>query len=1150
VLLRNTVSPRADENPLPVKFLEPTDVQVGVNRLGALLTVLPLVTLASTASAEPFTVTRALQSNGRADSGADTRPSVAMDTTGRVLVVWTSTDTLGGTIGSDADVLVSRSTDYGLTWSPVAPLAAYMATDVGADRSPSITAGANGTYVVVWATTGGPGGALGGDGDVVFVRSTDGGQSWSAPAPIDPAMSADAAVDLTPRVATDGQGNWIVTYSTRVGDSDAVDVRSTDDGATWSAPQPLAARFATDTREDLRPVPFAGLPGTWVIAWESNQPLSGTRSDFDLHFVRSVDGGLTWTTPALLNNNGGYDSGDDRAVDLASDGAGNWVAAWHSSEPNPWGPDMDILSVRSVNDGTTWTTPREIYAFALIELGQEWDPRVVSDRMGTFVVTWWREDSIPGGAASDVDVLQATSYSNGANWVGPELINNVALVDVGNDYAPAIATNGVGGLVVVWHTTDSAVGASPADTDIVVATQVCGDGVSNAREQCDDGNLVAGDCCSPTCTLAPPLTICRAAVSACDAAEVCDGVSALCPSDVFAPAGTTCRDATSACDPADVCTGLVATCPVDVPAPAGTPCRGIGGACDVAEVCDGASLACPSDLFVGAGQSCRASAGVCDVAEACDGASAACPADARVAAGIVCRVSAGVCDLDELCDGAAVDCPADARAPAATVCRAAVGVCDAEERCGGGVDCPPDGSRPDGSACVDGLTCNGSEQCVGGVCAAGVPLLCDDGDVCTAESCTEPGGCSSAPIANCCRSDLECDDGNACTRGTCSGPGGTCTQLAVPGCCLVDADCADADACTADACVANRCQRTPITGCCATDADCGAAAACTAVACSATTRRCEVTPIVGCCASDADCNDGNACTNDACDLASGRCENSARPGCCSTAGDCADGDRCTVDTCAAPGASCGHARVAGCCNVDADCGDGNACTSDRCNPATARCESAPIEGCCTADADCGAPNACSVGRCDLAAGRCALEAVPGCCAANAECDDRDACTTDRCNNGTCAWTAIPACGAADGGVADVGSDAGVTGPDGAVVAPDATVEVPDGAVVTPDATVAPDGGPQGDGAVVEAPDAAADAGRDGAVDDAGDGAADAGPAPGTDASVAPGSDAGRTSQGLVYDDDGCQCSDGRGGRSSTAWALLVVVGLALRRRRR
>lgn len=33
-----------------------------------------------------------------------------------------------------------------------------------------------------------------------------------------------------------------------------------------------------------------------------------------------------------------------------------------------------------------------------------------------------------------------------------------------------------------------------------MAWAVCGDGVPDPGEDCDDGNLAGGDCCSPTCT--------------------------------------------------------------------------------------------------------------------------------------------------------------------------------------------------------------------------------------------------------------------------------------------------------------------------------------------------------------------------------------------------------------------------------------------------------------------------------------------------------------------------------------------------------------------------------------------------------------------------------------------------------------------------
>ena len=43
--------------------------------------------------------------------------------------------------------------------------------------------------------------------------------------------------------------------------------------------------------------------------------------------------------------------------------------------------------------------------------------------------------------------------------------------------------------------------------------------------------------------------------------------------------------------------------------------------------------------------------------------------------------------------------------------------------------------KPDGTACSDGLFCNGPETCQSGACAAGPAPACDDGNACTIDSC-------------------------------------------------------------------------------------------------------------------------------------------------------------------------------------------------------------------------------------------------------------------------------------------------------------------------------------------------------------------------------------------------------------------------------
>lgn len=380
----------------------------------------------------------------------------------------------------------------------------------------------------------------------------------------------------------------------------------------------------------------------------------------------------------------------------------------------------------------------------------------------------------------------------------------------------AVALDTSGNLLVVdtYHARVRRIDAPP----------LCGDGVLGSGETCDDDNRVAGDCCSPTCQLESPATICRPASGLCDVAETCSGSSSACPPDVLAASGKSCLDDGNVCT-SDVCDGAGTcmhpnnsvtcddgrfcngsdscsggTCSVHAGdpceggsecagscdelidscnAPAGSPCQDDGSVCSD-DVCDG-SGACIHPAAHG-GVLCRAAAGDCDVAEACDGASPVCPGDAMKPATSVCRTSSGVCDVSELCTGSDAACPSDRVASASTVCREAAGECDVAEQCtGSGRTCPVDRRVAAGTSCgPDGLLCT-EDVCDGistgcthragnaGVTCRAAEDVCDVAEICDGENASCPPDVRRPASAVCRPSSGVCDLAETCdgTRAPC-----------------------------------------------------------------------------------------------------------------------------------------------------------------------------------------------------------------------------------------------------------------------------------------------------------------------------------------------------------------------------------------------
>ena len=402
-----------------------------------------------------FSLPAVLNNNAGSDSAVDRYPQVTTDGAGNWVAVWHSGDDLGGTIGTDNDILVSRSTDNGQTWTASAALNTNAATDSGSDFYPQVTTDSAGNWVAVWNSSEDLGDTIGIDYDIFVSRSTNNGQTWTAPGVLNTHATTDSGFDRDeqPQVATDGAGNWVAVWCH--GDFFNYDIlasHSTDNGQTWTAPRLLSNAPA------LSPQVATDGAGNWVAVWNSyDQGTIGT--DNDIFVSRSTDNGQTWTAPAALNTNAAIDSGRDDVPQVTTDGAGNWVAVWWSDDTlgGTIGADTDILISRSTDNGQTWTDPAALNSNAATDGGGgDFDPQVTTDGAGNWVAVW----------RFNGDIVVSQSTDSGQTWTDQTALDTSASLD----WFPQIATDGAGNWVTVWCSEDTVGGTVGEDLDIFFAT--------------------------------------------------------------------------------------------------------------------------------------------------------------------------------------------------------------------------------------------------------------------------------------------------------------------------------------------------------------------------------------------------------------------------------------------------------------------------------------------------------------------------------------------------------------------------------------------------------------------------------------------------------------------------------------------------------
>ena len=289
--------------------------------------------------------------------------------------------------------------------------------------------------------------------------------------------------------------------------------------------------------------------------------------------------------------------------------------------------------------------------------------------------------------------------------------------------------------------------------------------VAGAKLVCDDANPCTDDVCDAKTGCGKVYNIAGCSDgNACTVGDTCN--TGLC----VAGKKTVCDD-NSVCT-VDSCDSKTGKCVFDGTAVEGDACDADGSVCTVGDKCKlGLCVA-------GAGKNCDDSNPCTD--DSCN-AKTGCVHLFNV---LPCDADNNPCTVGDLCANGNCGVGPKKNCDDSNVCT--VDACDTQNG-----NCTHLGASLDGKVCDDLSLCTLTDNCVAGVCKGGAQKSCDDGKVCTTDTCDALKDCQHLNI------DGACNDGDACTKG----------DLCIVGLCKgILLNCDDGNVCTDDICGVAGCE--------------------------------------------------------------------------------------------------------------------------------------------------------------------------------------------------------------------------------------------------------------------------------------------------------------------------------------------------------
>ena len=375
----------------------------------------------------------------------------------------------GGQGGQGGQGAQAVSADPVRSWSPAEAIEEDHSDE---DNHPCVAINATGNAVVAWQR-----------GEQLWARFYDGGrQSFGAALLVSTPSRYD---DL--QVGIDGQGNAMMVWARDDAD-DARGVwwsRTTDGGATWSTPGPVALgnfhrvrlavsaagnalaawtdRSADNVTVSVGSCDFLGghwnevvntpLPGTGLGDRNPRVALDGNGRGFLIWeqpavvnaessvWTERYDGGWLPGSLAILDSHSGHDAYTPTlALNETGGGTALWLEMWNFV-PQLWARRFD---------GKSWGDPQELATAPLIE----WDPppEVAIDPVGSSVALW-SEVSDLAQIPQYYDVHAIRYLAGAASWQAPEMIetDNLVGADLTEYTDPLVGLDGRGNAIATWR---------------------------------------------------------------------------------------------------------------------------------------------------------------------------------------------------------------------------------------------------------------------------------------------------------------------------------------------------------------------------------------------------------------------------------------------------------------------------------------------------------------------------------------------------------------------------------------------------------------------------------------------------------------------------------------------------------------------------